>query len=227
MAALVFDIQRPEVLLHDLEQANRRLAKERAVPESIIQFISDVCEQIGESGPEEPEGVAPNDWMAVQSAALRALAAARHDEDEVRQRRQLRVLIEELRFRLARLAERQWVADDRPVKDVVRWLDRLLTISQAAKGELFGVSDRTWQRWASETETAHPTGDDERQVRLVARVVAELRHLLTANGVVDWLANAEPALGGRSPRQVVRDGEPERLKTLFALAAASRAGAAG
>ncbi|SRR6266545_1915754 len=226
MSAIAFDIGDLEAALLELEQANRRLAKERGVPESIGYLVNDLGEQIGETSPQDLEGVAPDDWIAVQSAALRAVSAARRDEDEANQRRQLRLLIEELRFRLARLADQQPVADDRAIEDVVRWLDQTLSITQEAKGELFGVTDRTWQRWTSQAEKARPTGDDERQVRLVARLVGELRHLLTANGVVAWLGEGEPSLGGSTPLEVVREGAPERLKALLALVAASRAGAA-
>jgi uncharacterized protein (DUF2384 family) len=166
--------------------------------------------------------------MAVQSTAIRALGAVRHDEDERDQRRKLRLLIEELRFRLARLAEDEPVSDARPVKDVVRWLDAAWNVPQATKArEVFGVSDRTWQRWASAAETSQPTGDEDRRVRLVARLVADLRHLLTANGVLDWLTTADPALDGSTPLDVVRSGGVDELRRLRSLVARARAGAHG
>ena len=136
------------------------------------------------------------------------------------------MLIEELRFRLARLAEDQPVADARPIKDVVRTLDQAWNVSQGVKGDVFGVSDRTWQRWASPNETSEPTGDQDRQVRLVARLVGDLRFLLTANGVLDWLTAELPDLQGRTPIDVVREGEIDGLQRLLTVVWRARSGAA-
>jgi len=226
MPAIAFDIQNPELVARDLAEANRHLAKEETTPLSILDLLSDLCEQIGETRADKLTGISPDDWMAVQSAALRTQTALRRDDDEEKRRNQLRLLIEELRFRFARLAERQLVAEDRPITEVVRWLDSTLTVPQSAKGELFAVSDRTWQRWVSESETSQPADEDERQVRLVARVVGELRFLLTTNGVVVWLHQPDPALQDRSPLDVIRAGERGEVQALFGQVAAARSGAA-
>jgi hypothetical protein len=226
MPPVAFDIENPEMVLHDLEQASRRLRREPTVPPSIIGLLSELCDQIGEVSPGDLHAVAPTDWVAVQSAALRTLSAIRHDDDERQQRRDLRLLIEELRFRLARIADDQSFSDERPAKDVVQWLDSVWSVSQAAKGSVFDVSDRTWQRWAAPNEASHPTGDDDRHVRLVARAVGDLRYLLTANGVFAWLQDPDPSLDGRTPLDVIRAGDADGLSQLFALVASARSGAA-
>jgi hypothetical protein len=226
MAATTFDIRNPEPVVHDLQEATKRLRTSETVPESVLGLVTDLCEDIANADLDEASDVSPAAWIAVQAAALRALGAV-HEVDEREQRRRLRLLIEELRFRLARLAEDQPISDGRPIKDVVRWLDQSWNVSQSVKGELFEVSDRTWQRWASVNETSEPTGDWDRQIRLVARLVNDLRFLLTANGVLDWLTAELPDLGGRTPLDVVRDGELEGLQRLLALVWRARSGAPG
>lgn len=226
MSVTAFDIHNPETVVHDLQEATDRLRTSVTVPESVLGLVTDLCEDIANTDLNEASDVSPAAWIAVQAAALRAFAAI-HEVDEGEQRRRLRLLIEELRFRLARLAEDQPIADGRPIKDVVRWLNQAWNASQNVKGELFGVSDRTWQRWASPNETSEPTGDQDRQIRLVARLVNDLRFLLTANGVLDWLTAELPDLGGRTPLDVVRDGEIEGLQQLLAVVWRARSGAVG
>lgn len=226
MAVTAFDIHNPEAVVHDLQQATGRLSTSETVPESVVGLVTDLCEDIADTHLDEASDVSPAAWIAIQAAALRALGAV-HEGDERERRRRLRLLVEELRFRLARLAEDQPVSDGRPIKDVVRWVDQTWNVSQSVKGNLFEVSDRTWQRWASPNETSAPTGDEDRQVRLVARLVNDLRFLLTANGVLDWLTAELPDLGGRTPLDVVRDGEIEGLQQLLAVVRRARSGAAG
>jgi hypothetical protein len=226
MPVTAFDIHNPETVVHDLQEAAGRLRTSETVPESVLGLVTDLCEDIANTDLDEAPDVSPAAWIAVQAAALRAFSAI-HEVDEREQRRRLRLTIEELRFRLARLAEDQPISDGRPIKDVVRWLDQAWNVSQSVKGELFEVSDRTWQRWASPNETSEPTGDQDRQIRLVARLVNDLRFLLTANGVLDWLSAELPDLGGRTPLDVVRDGEIEGLQQLLAVVWRARSGAAG
>jgi hypothetical protein len=226
MTVTAFDIQNPETVVHELEEAARQLRGSETVPGSVLALVTDLCEDIGNTDGDQASAVSPATWMAVQSAALRALSAV-HESDEREQRRKLRLLVEELRFRLARLAEDQPISDGRPIKDVVRWLDRAWNVPQSVKGELFGVSDRTWQRWASPNETSEPSGDQDRQVRLIARLVNDLRFLLTANGVLDWVRAELPDLDDRTPLDVVRAGDVEGLQQLLTVVRRARAGAAG
>lgn len=226
MPAVAFDIHDSEQVIRQLQLASRQLRRQPTVPAGIIGLLQELCEGIGQVAAGELQEMAPTEWMEVQSAALRTLSAIRHDEDEREQRRKIRLLLEELRFRIARLSEHQPFNDDRPSREIVRWLDGVWSVPQTAKGAVVGVSDRTWQRWVASEETSQPTGEDDRQLRLVARAVADLRHLLTANGVLQWLQDPDPNLSDRPPIQVIRDGDPDGLAKLFALIGRARAGAA-
>ena len=59
-------------------------------------------------------GVSAHAWIELQSAAMRAMSVALGEHEPAQQRQALRLRIEELRFRLARIAEREPVADKRP-----------------------------------------------------------------------------------------------------------------
>lgn len=65
-----------------------------------------------------------------------------------------------------------------------------------------------------------PTGEDERRLRVVARIVNQLRHSLTGPGVVDWFEHPRADLDASRPVDVLND--PDRLELLLAAAAASR-----
>lgn len=65
-----------------------------------------------------------------------------------------------------------------------------------------------------------PTGEDERRLRVVARIVNQLRHSLTGPGVIDWFEHPRTDLDGSRPVDVLDD--PDRLELLLAAAAASR-----
>jgi hypothetical protein len=225
MAATAFDIRNPDTIVQTLTEASRHLRRSETVPDWILTLVADLGEDIGNADIDQAPNISPGAWSAVQSAALRALAAAR-EEDPRRQRRKMRLLLEELRFRLARLAEDEPISDSRPIKDVVRWLDQTWNVPQHAKAELFDISDRTWQRWASADETSEPSGEQDRQVRLVARLVNDLRFLLTANGVIDWLQTAQPDLRDHAPLDVIRSGDIDRLHGLLGIVSRARSGAA-
>jgi uncharacterized protein (DUF2384 family) len=226
MPTIAFDIRNPESVAHELARANRELAKRENVPRGIIELVSDLSRQIADSSESDLAGIPPGEWMGVQSAALRAQDVLLHDEDERGRRQALRLAIEELRFRFARLAEHAEVADDRDVDDVLRWLDGVLSIPQSDKADLLAVSERKYQRWLSTTDPAKPTGDDDRRLRLVARLIAELRHVLTAIGAARWLRSPQPALSDRRPADVLEDVDPSGLHDLFGLVASIRSGAA-
>lgn len=184
-----------------------------------MQLVHDLADAIAVGDQNELAMVNPWLWIRVQGAALRAQAALR-DEDP-RRRRQLRLALEQMRFLFARIAEREPIGEDRSASDVARWIELTLpSVSQSHKAALLGVSPRTYQRWVSEREATTPTGRDERRLRVVARLVNQLRHSLTGPGVVDWFEHPRADLDGASPADVLDD--PSRLESLLAAAAASR-----
>jgi DNA-binding transcriptional regulator YiaG len=220
MAATAFDLEHPETVAHELAEANRRLARERTVPESVLAIVEDVAHGISETEDAALVGIDPFLWIAVQRAALHAQQALRADETERRAR--LRLALEQMRFLLSRLAERAPMGEEQPVAEVVRWLDDKLPVSQQLKADLLGVSERTYQRWVSDRESSsQPSGDDERRVRVVARIVGQLRHSLTGPGVIDWFGHPRVDLDGDKPQDALTD--PRRTDELLRAALASRA----
>jgi uncharacterized protein (DUF2384 family) len=222
----IADIAQPQALAASLAEANRELEREPTAPPAVLDLVASVCEQIAEAPRERWAAVAPDQWIELQQAALRTQRVVLGEADRRAQRAQLRLLVEELRFRLARLDEQDAYGADRPIGEVVRWLDRALPVGQSAKAELLGVHDRTYQRWVAENGASRPTGDDDRRVRLVARLVGELRHVLTGPGAVAWLERPLDALDGRTPVAVIESGDLDSERRLFALVASARAGSA-
>jgi hypothetical protein len=219
MSATVFDIRQPAVIAHELGEANTRLAKERETPTSIVGLVEEVADAIAGGDDVEAAQINPWLWIKLQSAAMRAQSALREDDPD--RRRQLRLALEQMRFLFARIADREPIGEDRTARDVAFWLDaKLSSVSQPRKAELLRVSPRTYQRWISDRESAHPSGEDERRLRIVARIVNQLRHSLTGPGVVEWFEYPRTDLGEATPSDVLDD--PDKLELLIAAAAASR-----
>jgi hypothetical protein len=219
MSATAFDVRQPALVAHELGEANRRLARQAETPASVVGLVEDIADAIAEGAEHELAIVNPWVWIRVQGAALRAQAALR--EDDPRRRRQLRLALEQMRFLFARIADREPIGEDRPANEVARWLEAALpSVAQPRKASLLGVGVRTYQRWISDREATTPTGEDERRLRVVARIVNQLRHSLTGPGVIDWFEHPRADLAGARPAEVLDD--PERLEPLLAAAAASR-----
>lgn len=219
-------IRNPEFAAHQLHEANQRLARETDLPGWMAEMVRALADDIASATADEL-GVPADEWMALQAAALRAQGVLLDDDrDERQRRRKFRLIIEELRFRLARLAEHQTVSEDRPVKDLAIWFERILPVSHTDKGALFGVSERTWQRWSSESETAAPTGAAAAQLRLLSRLINELRHTLTAPGALRWAQTRLADLDDRSPVEAFAVNDADAVRRVFALVAAARSGAA-
>jgi hypothetical protein len=126
-----------------------------------------------------------------------------------------------MRFLFSRIADREPIGEDQPSHEIALWLDATLaSVNQVRKAELLHVSPRTYQRWVSTQEAVQPSGEDERRLRIVARIVNQLRHSLTAPGVVEWFEHPRADLEGATPANVLDD--PEKLELLISAAAASR-----
>jgi hypothetical protein len=219
MSVTTFDIRQPAVVARELSEANRRLARETGTPASVIGVVEDVADAIAARDEPDLALVNPWLWMRVQGAALRAQAALR--EEDPQRRRQLRLALEQMRFLFARIADREPIGEDQPANEVARWLEATLpSVPQQRKAALLGVGLRTYQRWISDQTSTAPTGDDERRLRVVARLVNQLRHSLTGPGVIDWFEHPRADLTGDPPVAVLDD--TDRLEALLAAAAASR-----
>jgi len=219
MSAIAFDLRQPALVARALGEANARLSRERETPAAVVGLVAEVADAIAAGDDDQAARVNPWLWIKLQSAALRAQSALREDDPD--RRRHLRLALEQMRFLFARIADRDPIGEDRPVGEVAVWLDgKLASVSQPRKAELLGVSPRTYQRWMSDGEGARPSGKDERRLRIVARIVNQLRHSLTGPGVVEWFGYPRADLGGATPSGVLDD--PAQLEALIAAAAASR-----
>jgi len=219
MPAVAFDLRKPADVAEQLGAANRVLAQRTKTPEEVIGLVADLADAIAAGDDDRVAAVNPWLWIAVQGAALRAQSALR--ETDPHRRRLLRLALEQLRFLFARIADRAPVGEDRPSAEIARWLDdTLLTVSQQRKAELLGVGLRTFQRWIADRGATTPGAADDRRLRVVARIVNQLRHSLTAPGVVDWFDYPRSDLGGARPAELLDD--PARLEQLLGAAAASR-----
>jgi len=217
--ATLFDVRQPAIVARRLGDANARLAKERETPASVVGLVEDLADAIAAGEDAEAALVNPWLWIKLQGAAIRAQSALR--EEDPGRRRQLRLALEQMRFLFARIADREPIGEDRPARAVALWLDaKLSSVSQPRKAELLRVSPRTYQRWVSDRESVHPSGGDERRLRIVARIVNQLRHSLTGPGVVEWFEHPRADLGGATPSDVLDD--PGKLELLITAAAASR-----
>ena len=219
MAATAVDIHNPAEIASVLGDANRRLARELHTPAAVAALAQDVAGAIAAGDDGDAAAVNPWLWIRVQRAALKAQAALLADDPE--RRRELRLALEQMRFLFARIAERAPIGDERPIGEVARWLDGTLeSVAQSRKAQLLGVSQRTYQRWISTRAPSRPSGDEERRLRITARLVNQLRHSLTAPGVIDWFEHRRADLGGDTPAEALAD--PARTEALVVVAAASR-----
>ncbi|WP_249010369.1 hypothetical protein [Conexibacter sp. DBS9H8] len=219
MSATGCDLRQPAVVERELAGANARLAGSAETPAAVIGLVEDLADAIGAGDRSSVATVNPWLWIQVQGAALRAQAALR-EEDPVR-RRALRLALEQLRFLFARIAERAPVGEAEPAGAIARWLEATLAaVPQAQKAALVGVSPRTYQRWIAAGEAVHLGAEEERRLRVLARLVNQLRHSLTAPGVIDWFDTPRQDLDGAAPGELL--GDPARLEALLGAAAASR-----
>jgi hypothetical protein len=132
----------------------------------------------------------------------------------------LRIALERVRHALEELAEGEPVSEERAPADVARWLAHSVPVPQEELAALLGVGVRTLQRWLSPGESSAPSGRDEHRLRVVARVVAQLRHALGGVGAIAWFDWPRSDLGNRAPRELLDD--PEALPDLMLAASAMR-----
>jgi hypothetical protein len=221
--ANALDIRDPAALEAQLADANRRLAREPEPPADVRALVRELADQMSEPDADALAQADPYLIVALQGAALGALRAL-DAADPAEQRRRLRYRLEQMRQVFRDLASGQPVAEDRPAKNVARWLVGAVDVPQRRIAELLGVRERTFQRWISESEQSRPEGDDARRLRIVARIVAHLRHSLTGAGVVQWFERPRTELDGRAPAALLDD--PDAVPRLLALASGARSSAA-
>lgn len=223
MATIGFDLGHPEVIAHELAEANRRLATEPEAPASVANLVAEVARAVREADNDERRTAAVDLglWPAILRAAQRAEHAAQDDDFDGR-RRALRISMEQLRFLLARLAEQAPVGEEQPILEVLGWLDGTLAgTALDHRAALVEVDPKTYRTWLSSKSLNEPLApEQEQRIRAVARVVNQLRHSLTADGMVDWFGHPREDLHGDRPDDVIAN--PDRFREVLAAASASR-----
>ncbi len=215
----IADLSQPAAAAVEIQQLNDRLAVEPTISAPIADTVRQLAAGVDQTNVSRWEAIDPHHAVIVLHSAVSAQRAI-EEPDSPAARDQLRVALESIRQSLAAIAEREPVSDDRNPKQIVQWLAERTEVSQAALADLLGVSARQLQRWLSTTGPAQPEGDDARKVRLVARLVNQLRFVLTPAGTVDWFSWPRTDLDQQRPRDLLDD--PAAEPTLAAIAGAMR-----
>jgi DNA-binding transcriptional regulator YiaG len=215
----IADLSQPESAASEIQRLNDRLATERAIPAEIADAVRELVAGVDQTNLQRWEAIDPHHAVIVLHSAVSAQRAL-EDLDSSAARDQLRVALESIRQSLVAMAEREPVSDERTPKQIVQWLAARTEVSQPTLADLLGVSARQLQRWLSESEAVQPEGDDARKVRLVARVVNQLRFVLTPAGTIDWFGWPRTDLDRRRPLDLLDD--PAEEPTLVTVAGAMR-----
>jgi|GEM_PF-1810985 len=209
----------PAAIERELGARNLRLGAEAEISEDLRLYLDQLADDVAALTSEAPGEIDPYLLLAAQGALIRALRVLDSD-DAPAARREMRTRLEQMRQVFRDISEGGPLYEDRPARELARWLATALDVSQASLAELLGVSTRTFQRWLSEESVGRPEGEDARRVRVVARIANHLRHALTGPGVVRWFDLPNPQLAGRRPLELLDD--PSAAEQLTNLAAGAR-----
>lgn len=226
MASRAAPVPRPSVagyfskeLFDSLEKANRELATTAEAPETVRKAVLAIAETVAASSDVEFDEVDPYLSNAFQRGLTVSLLGLKSGAR--RERRLLRLGLEQMRQAVRDVLEGQVIRDEVPLKERVRWLADVLHVPQADLAELLGTNQRQLQRWLSPSDPAEPKSDDAWRVDLVTRVVNHLRHVLTPQGVFYWFESPHPDLKGQSPSDLL-DDPSEHAAVLMRLASGAR-----
>jgi uncharacterized protein (DUF2384 family) len=220
----IADLSEPAAAAGEIQRLNDRLAGERTIPADVAESVREIAAAVDLTNLRRWEAIDPHHAVIVLHSAVSAQRTL-EDLESTAARDQLRVALESIRQSLAAIAEREPVSDERSPKEIVQWLTQRTEVPQARLADLFGVSARQLQRWVSGSESAQPEGEDARKVRLVARIVNQLRFVLTPGGTVDWFTWPRADLGNRRPLDLLDD--PAQEPTLNLIAGNMRSAFAG
>ena len=215
----IVDLSDPAAAAVEVQLLNDRLAEEQTIPEDVAAAVREIAEGVDQTNLRRWETIDPTHAVIVLHSAVSAQRALQ-EPDAAAARDQLRGALESIRQSLTAIAEREPVSDERSPKQVVQWLAATTEVPQARLADLLGGSARQLQRWLSPVETAQPEGVDARKVRLVARIVSQLRFILTPTATVDWFSWPRSDLESRSPLDLLDD--PAEEPALMIAASAMR-----
>jgi DNA-binding transcriptional regulator YiaG len=217
----IADLSQPAAAASEIQRLNDRLAGERAISAEIADAVRELAAGVDQTNLRRWEAIDPHHAVVVLHAAVSAQRAL-EDLNSSAARDQLRVALESIRQSLAAIAEREPVSDERTPKQIVQWLAMRTEVSQPTLANLLGVSARQLQRWLSESEAAQPEGDDARKVRVIARVVNQLRFVLTPAATIDWFGWPRTDLDQRRPLDLLDDPAEEPMLVMVAGAMRSQ-----
>lgn len=220
----IADLSQPETAAAEIQRLNDRLSTEQAITADIGDAVRELVAGVDQTNLRRWEAIDPHHAVIVLHSAVSAQRAL-EDPDSSAARDQLRIALESIRQSLAAIAEREPVSDERTPKQIVQWLAARTEVSQPTLAQLLGVSARQLQRWLSEGEAVQPEGEDARRVRVIARVVNQLRFVLTPAGTIDWFGWPRADLDQRRPLDLLDD--PAEEPTLAMIAGAMRSQLAG
>jgi hypothetical protein len=206
----------PSSAAGEIARLNSLLAGSREVPAEVWDFVTQMTSRLGNLDVQRWQTIDPY----LHSIFLRGFAQASEalgKRDTVAGRRLLRVGLERMRHALEEIAEVSRMGDQQP-KELVRWLEKTIDVPQRELASVLGVDLRKLQRWLH--DSPKPEGDDALRVQVVARIVNELRHSLTAVGVLRWFDRPRQELGEKPPRALLDD--VESIPRLLRLAASIR-----
>lgn len=215
----IADLSRPDVAATEIQLLNDALAREPGIPAAVADSVRALTAGVDQTNLQRWEAIDPRHAVIVLHSAVSAQRAL-EEPGSPAARDQLRIALESIRQSLSAIAEREPVSDDRTPKQVVQWLANHTEVSQPKLAALLSVSARQLQRWLSSSEPAQPEGEDARRARLVARLVNQLRFVLTPAGTVDWFSWPRHDLDHRRPIDLLDD--PTEEPTLTSIAGAMR-----
>lgn len=144
--------------------------------------------------------------------AQRTVSHRRH----VDARDDLRIALASISQSLALIAEEEPVARHRSGRELARWLAEIPQLSQQEIAEVLGVSLSTFRRWISPNETTEPNPKHAYRLLVVAKLMQQLRHVLTPAGILSWYETPLAALDERPPSLLL--DEPGAFPRLLRLA---------
>ena len=180
------------------------LAESREIPNFVVSGVLAINAMYTDA---KDAGLATSSATERVSDAIRTLEAAVLEAPEDRSRKQISLMIENVRDALYDLMEQSHVADDQSVTDIIRWLAE--TTDEVPRVELarvLGVDEKTLTRWLNEGRS--PGVANNFRVRAIAKLVNELGHTMTTPGLMLWLSRPKASLGGATPVEHI-EGEDE------------------
>lgn len=223
MTTSVLDSESAAELEAQLREANLTLARRSDVPEAVEKLVTRIASDVMNMSPQEVTAVDPYLLLALHQGVLLARFAL-DVGSQTRKRTMLRIALEKMRQAARDVLEGIPTSEDRPTKEVARWLVGALDVPQADIADALSVNPRTFQRWISTTDPAEPRDEDALKIRVLARIAQNLRHSFSGPGVLAWLERPHPELKGGSPKTLL--SKRQSFEQLVHLAAAARSSAA-